>query len=140
MNRKVLVTIIICGVSLSNCRKTADEHQVPQVSVNRTVAVNLAQYNDLNFIGGWVYMNGGYNGLLLYRANLEDIKAYDRQAPYEVSNGCQVTVDTGSVTCSDTCSGSQWLMLDGQIVDGPAIYPLKEYTTTFDGTTVNITN
>lgn len=125
---------------MSNCRKTADEHQVPQVSVNRTVAVNLAQYNDLNFIGGWVYMNGGYNGLLLYRANLEDIKAYDRQAPYEVSNGCQVTVDTGSVTCSDTCSGSQWLMLDGQIVDGPAIYPLKEYTTTFDGTTVNITN
>ena len=40
----------------------------------------------------------------------------------------------------DTCSGSEWLLLDGQVLKGPASYPLKEYQTVFDGTNLTITN
>ncbi|MEQ9188190.1 MAG: hypothetical protein RLP15_10690 [Cryomorphaceae bacterium] len=101
----------------------------------------MPQYNDLNFINGWVYLDGGYRGMIAYRVNLDEIKVYDRQAPYNVIDGCRVYVDSGNTTIGiDTCSGSQWLLLDGQVIKGPATYPLKEYLTTYDGSTLYISN
>ncbi len=135
-----LATIIICAVSLSDCKKGSDEHQVPAIAVNLNISTNLAQYNDLNFIGGWIYLDGGYNGILVYRATNEDFKAYDRQAPYQVINDCQIRVDSSDVVVEDTCSGSLWLLQDGQILNGPAAFPLKEYQTYFDGIMLSITN
>lgn len=140
MPRIIAVAIILCAVSLSNCRERTDEHTVPIVSVNVDIDVTLAQYNDLNFIGGWVYLNGGYNGLIAYRQSLETIKSYDRQAPYLVEDRCQVEVDSSGVSCTDPCSGSEWLLHDGQLLGGPAVYPLREYNTTFDGQRLSIRN
>jgi len=138
---KILVTIIVCTFSLSNCQKPSYEHRVRNTVVNISFSTNLAQYTDLNFVGGWLYLKGGSNGILVYRASQEDMKAYDRQAPYQVVNECQVIVDSNSTTtCSDTCSGSQWLLLDGQIIKGPASLPLKAYNVSFDGENVTITN
>lgn len=140
MSRIALVAIIISAFSLSECRKKEDEHTVPPVSVNININVNLAQYNDLNFIGGWVYLKGGYNGILAYRVSDDAINAYDRQAPYQVEQHCQIEMDSTGVTCSDPCSDSQWLINDGQVLRGPAPYPLKKYQTSFDGLNLNISN
>lgn len=138
--RGTLLLFSFCTLWLSNCRKPNDEHTVPQVAVNIDIDVNLAQYNNLNFIGGWVYLDGGYNGILAYRATTDVIAAYDRQAPYKVSKHCQVIADSSGVTCTDTCSGSKWLLYDGQLVKGPSPYPLKQYITTFDGIRLSISN
>lgn len=141
VNRLTAVIIIICTVSLSNCRRRDTQHFVPNVQVNRNISTNLPQYNDLNFINGWVYLDGGYNGLLAFRANLEEVKVYDRQAPYNVIDQCRIYVDTNNSNIAiDTCSGSEWFLLDGQVLKGPASYPLKEYQTVFDGTNLTITN
>jgi hypothetical protein len=141
VNRLTAVLFIIGAVSLSNCRKTDSKDLVPNVQVNQNISTNLAQYNSLNFIGGWVYLSGGYNGLIAYRVDLDVIKVYDRQAPYNVLDGCQVMVDSNSTTsCVDTCSGSEWLLLDGQVIKGPAVYSLKAYQTSFDGSNLSITN
>jgi len=140
VSRIALIAISLCAFSLSECRKSTDEHTVPSVSVNISINVNLAQYNNLNFIGGWVYLPGGYNGILAYRANNDVINAYDRQAPYKVADECQVVVDSTGVICVDPCSKSQWLINDGQVLKGPAFYPLKQYHTTFDGLNLSITN
>ncbi|MDB4104069.1 hypothetical protein N9545_00925 [Salibacteraceae bacterium] len=141
MNRKITLIIILCAVWLSDCRKTDTNHQVPNVRVNEYIVLSLPQYNTLNFINGWVYLDGGYNGLIAFRVTEEEIKVYDRQAPYYVKDKCQVIVDSNSnVSCIDTCSGSQWLLLDGQILKGPASQPLRFYQTSFDGTHLSITN
>ncbi len=141
MNRKITLIIILCAVWLSDCRKTDTNHQVPNVRVNEYIVLSLPQYNTLNFINGWVYLDGGYNGLIAFRVKEEEIKVYDRQAPYYVKDKCQVIVDSNSnVSCIDTCSGSQWLLLDGQILKGPASQPLRFYQTSFDGTHLSITN
>ena len=131
----------VCTVWLSDCRKPDTQHFVPNVQVNEYISLNLPQYNDLNFISGWVYLNGGYNGLLAYRVSEDVINVYDRQAPYEVDDRCRISVDANnSTTCTDTCSGSQWLLLDGQVLKGPASYPLKQYQTSFDGNNLTISN
>jgi nitrite reductase/ring-hydroxylating ferredoxin subunit len=128
------------ALSLSNCQRTPTEHLVPNVRVDIEISTNLPQYNNLNFINGWVYLDGGYNGIIAYRVNNDEIKAYDRQAPYNVGDKCRVLVDTGATYCTDTCSGSQWLLLDGQVLNGPAAQPLRAYQTTFDGSVLIITN
>lgn len=135
-----LLTIIICTVSLSDCKNRNDEHIVPPVALRLNISTNLAQYNDLNFVGGWIYQEGGYNGVLIYRASIEEFKAYDRQAPYEVINACKIIVDSSNVIAEDTCTGSQWLLQDGQVINGPAFYPLKEYQTSYDGATLTVYN
>lgn len=138
--RKWTLIFIVCALSLSNCKKADTQHTVPPVAINISIATNLAQYNNLNFVGGWVYLNGGYNGLLVYRATSEEFRAYDRQAPYVIKDLCQIFVDSNEVTVIDTCSGSRWLLLDGQIIEGPAFYPLKQYQTFYDGSTLTISN
>lgn len=128
------------ALSLSNCQRTPSEHLVPNVRVDVELSTNLPQYNNLNFINGWVYLDEGYNGIIAYRVNNDEVKAYDRQASYNVREKCKVFVDTGSTYCTDTCSGSQWLLLDGQVLRGPASLPLREYQTSFDGSNLIITN
>ena len=141
MNRIITLKIILCAVSLSNCRKPEVNHQVPNVRVDEYIVLSLPQYNNLNFINGWLYLDGGYNGLLAFRSTEEEIKVFDRQAPYYVKEKCQVFVDSNSnVSCIDTCSGSEWLFLDGQILKGPATQPLRQYQTTFDGTHLTVRN
>lgn len=139
--RKILVGFILCGVSLSNCKDKGDiEHRVPDVPIDLRINLNLPQYGDLNFIGGWVYLNGGSLGIIAYRATQDDFKAYDRHAPYKVEQDCRVFVDSSAVTASDECTTSQWLMSDGQSLNGPATNMLKEYITTYDGLTLRIYN
>jgi len=141
VKRIITLILIIWAVWLSNCRKSEVIHQVPNVRVDEYIVLSLPQYNNLNFINGWVYLDGGYNGLLAFRVTQEEIKVFDRQAPYYVREKCQVIVDSNSnVSCIDTCSGSEWLLLDGQILKGPASLPLREYQTTFDGTHLSVRN
>jgi hypothetical protein len=140
MNLFRLAIIILCAVSLSECRNRTNEHTVPNTPVNIDIDINLAQYNNLNFIGGWVYLSGGFNGIIVHRSTVDIFAAYDRQAPYQVADRCRVNVDSNNVTCSDDCSGSEWLLYDGQLVKGPASHPLKQYRTSFDGVRLNISN
>ena len=140
MKRIIILLLSIGSLSLSNCQRTPSEHLVPNVRVDIELSTNLPQYNNLNFINGWVYLDGGYNGIVAYRVDNERVVAYDRQAPYNVSEKCRVQVDTGSTYCTDTCSGSQWLLLDGQVLKGPASQPLRNYQTSFDGSNLIITN
>jgi len=140
MIRIRLVLFILCAVSLSECRQRYQEHRVPNVVVNVDIDLNLPQYNNLNFIGGWVYLDGGSNGLIVHRSTQEVLAAYDRQAPYLVEERCQIFVDTGGTTCTDECSESQWLLFDGQLVKGPASLPLRQYVTSFDGNRLSIRN
>ena len=140
MIRIRLVLFILCAVSLSECRQRYQEHRVPNVVVNVDIDLNLPQYNHLNFIGGWIYLDGGSNGLIVHRSTQEVFAAYDRQAPYLVEERCKIFVDTGVTTCTDECSESQWLLFDGQLVKGPASLPLRQYVTSFDGNRLLIRN
>ena len=135
-----LTIMTVCAISLSNCTKQDTEHLIPVVNVNINISTNLAQYNQLNIDGGWVYLEGGYNGIIVYRSSIDNYKAYDRQAPYKVKDVCKINIDDSQVIVTDSCSGSSWLLYDGQVVTGPATYPLKEYETYYDGSILSITN
>lgn len=117
---------------------------VPLVSVDININVNLPAYNALAVTGGWLYINGGSEGLIVYRKSPDEFTALDRHCTYQSENLCRVYVDDSQVIARDTVStdhcGSAFLLMDGSVVQGPASLGLKQYHTTFNGTTLRIFN
>jgi nitrite reductase/ring-hydroxylating ferredoxin subunit len=124
------------------CKKDKKD-LIPYIYVNFYVNVNSTQYNGLSTIGGWAYVTGGVRGIILYHKSVDEFMAYDRDCPYQTSNTCALlTVDKSMVTATDSCCGSQFLLLDGSIVKGPATIMLKQYTTSYDenSSTLHVSN
>lgn len=117
---------------------------VPLVGVDININVNLPAYNALAVTGGWLYINGGSEGLVVYRKSPDEFTALDRHCTYQSENLCRVYVDGSQVIARDTVStdhcGSAFLLMDGSVVQGPASLGLKQYHTTFNGTTLRIFN
>jgi hypothetical protein len=122
------------------CKKDKQD-EIPYVYVNFYINVNSTQYLGLNNIGGYVYVTGGVRGIIIYRRSTDEFMAYDRDCPYQPSNAnAIIDVDASAVMAIDSSCGSQFLLLDGSIVKGPATIFLKQYHTTFDGTTLHVFN
>lgn len=148
MNRSIIKInryIIFLTFSLllsSQCKKDKNS-QIPYASVNFYIVPASTQYNNLGVVGGWAYVTGGVRGIILYHASTspDQFMAYERDCPYQPSNTCAlVQVEKSGVIAIDSCCGSQFLMLDGFVVKGPATIGLKQYATSYDGTTLHVSN
>lgn len=115
---------------------------IPYVPVNQKVNINDPKYQSLQNIGGWAYVVGGSRGIILYRESTESFKAYERQCTYDPIQVCStLDMDAAVLQANDyDCCGSVFNILNGGISQGPASKALLQYQTSFDGTTVTITN
>jgi hypothetical protein len=122
------------------CKK--DQYaNIPSVYVNLNLDISSTLYIELNNVGGWVNITGGYKGITVYRSTYEDFVAFERCCPYDPDiEAARVSVDASGLTLTDTVCGSTFLILDGSVVNGPASMPLKQYYTSFDGDNLHIYN
>jgi len=96
---------------------------------------------NLTAVGGWVYVNGGNRGILVYRKSSSEFMAYDRNCTFQSSNACAtIYVDASNIIAVDTCCHSEFSIYDGSVLQTPASLPLKAYNTTFDGNALHIYN
>ena len=123
---------------LSGCVDTPGV--IPYVDVQVDLNLSLPAYNNLNFPGNWLYISGGSRGLIVYRYTLDEFVVLDRHATWDVGAGCQCTVSPDGYTIEDPCSGSQWYIFDGSIIQGPTTAPLERYTTTWIPPVLSIRN
>ena len=139
MQKKCLY-ILIALFSIA-CSKEDENSNIPLVSVNYYIHTNDPAYNAVTVPGGWMYLNGGSRGIILYRASNDKFRAYDRHCTYNSTSSCAlVSVENNNITAYDDCCGSKFLLTDGSVTQSPASLPLKEYQTTFDGSTLHIYN
>ncbi len=132
--------LLFSCLALVSCDKNNNDG-VPYVAVNIDIYPANPVYSQLNAVGGWVYVNGGSRGLIIYRFTQDEFHAYDRHCPYQPLNSCgKVKVDTDNITAVDTCCGSKFIIVDGSVINGPAGIPLKQYQCFYDGTTLHISN
>ncbi len=137
VNGFILLMIVFAVFS---CDKENNE-QVPNVYVNFTVDINTGQYTELQLIGGWIYVTGGYRGIILHRSSMEEIVALDRTSTYKPETiGNQIIVESNNLIAADTAGGMRYLLLDGSVVEGPVATPLKKYRTTFTGSVLHVYN
>lgn len=135
----ILLTLLLLGAFFS-CDKD-DKERVPNIYTNFMIDIGTGQYTELQLIGGWVYVTGGYRGIILYRNTLEEIVALDRTSTYKPETlGIQVVVEPGNLIAADTVNGMKYLLMDGSVIEGPVSTPLKRYRTSFDGTTLHVYN
>ncbi len=135
----IVLTIMLASTWSCGDKKAHDS--IPEVAVNVYIDVNSTMYIELNTIGGWVYLTGGYKGLLVYRISVDEFVAYDRACPYDPFDpAARIVMDPSGLTCSDSNCTSQFGILDGSIIKGPATIPLKRYNTYYDGSILSISN
>lgn len=137
--RKTLVLIFSSIVLLgSKCRKT--DNDIPYHPVDITININEPSFFNLTAVSGHETVIGGSMGIVIYRKSFNEFVALERHVPYHVSDNCRVDVLDDDVTLEDPCSGSQWLIIDGSIIKGPASQPLLQYNTSFNNPILRIYN
>lgn len=138
-NKFVLLLFIIFSFLLLSCKDK--ESYVPYADVNIYINVNSTQYIGLNSVGGWVYLTGGYRGIIVYRLSPEEFVAFERTCPYdpEISTA-RVQVENSGLTAIDSTCGSRFILIDGSVYSPPATTSLKSYRTSFNGEVLHIFN
>ena len=134
-----IILFALSAIMWSGCKKDGDA--VPNVAVNLVLSTTDVEFNDLNAVGGWIYLIGGSRGIVVYRLSLDEFMAYDRHCTYTPSESCgTIEVDQSGIIAEDPCCGSKFILTDGSVAGDPAEIPLKRYQTSFDGNLLHIYN
>ena len=140
----VLSVVLAALLHLSGCNKdNNDKIILPPISI--TINPNSTVYQELNIVGGWLYLDetdGALypsRGIIVYRLSVDQFMAFERTPPYMPNECCdannknctRLIVDSPFVL--DTCTSSKFLILDGSPVEGPAHTGMAAYFTEYDG-------
>jgi len=79
---RYITFVLLLLTGFSGCRR--NNNQMPYVPVDIYINVSLPAYSNLSGIGGWVYVTGGNDGIILYRQTYETIVAFERRCIYNV--------------------------------------------------------
>lgn len=140
MIRKIFVlstTILLIFSSLQIIKSCGERNETvdcfPRTNINVMLNLNLPAYNNLQYVGGWIYIDeqsSGTRGLIVVRTS-NGFKAYDRNAPHlcPATNTILKVVDGIKIVCDK--DESEWILLTGQPTKIAKIAP-KTYFTNFD--------
>ncbi len=136
------LSCLLLILSHSSCTKDDESENFPNVSVNLTIYPGTGSYYALGAVGGSMTLNGGVNGLIIYRRSLNEFMVFDRACTYAPNNPCEKIEleDAGGFTAKDSCCGSIFLLSTGENWSGPAPYGLKRYASYYDGASLTIWN
>lgn len=136
--KKYLFIIIL--LFILGCKKD-DNSNIPFVHVNIFMQTTDPQFIGLNAVNSWIYLAGGSRGIIVYKVSNDQFRAFDRHCTFQPQNTCAlVSMETNNISGLDACCGSRFLVTDGSVLNGPAVFPLREYNTSFDGATLRIFN
>jgi len=115
---------------------------IPDVFVNYEIDLNSPENISLSTLGGsLVIENQAYNGLIIYRFSNYEYHAYDKSCTYEPLTACAEIDSINSSLAICSCCNSVFLLdQSGSVANGPAILPLKRYSTFLDGNMLFISN
>jgi len=122
------------------------QNPVPYTSINFQVCV--CYYPSLNTPGNWSYFTGGPNGVIIYNTGngANPFVAYDRTCTYDPAKGYIQVNPSGQkeaniwATCTQCRSMFNLYSGTGIPTAGPATISLKQYTTSFDGQYITVSN
>lgn len=138
--KRFFILLLILPFLFFGCGKD-NTTAVPLVAVNLQIYTSNPEYLALNAVGGWVYISGGSRGIIVYKESSNSFKAYDRHCTFQPDNACGlVSVDDTNIAAEDDCCNSKFILTSGGVLQGPAVAPLKEYRTSFDGSVLRIFN
>jgi nitrite reductase/ring-hydroxylating ferredoxin subunit len=122
---------LLCSMLFfSNCKKNDD--LIESVMVDVYLDPTLPSNNNLTVIGGWIYVNAGVKGIIVFKRSPDEFLAFERNCTYLPQNKCTIKVESSNLIAADACCGSRFQLTDGIVVKGPASRGLKQYATSVD--------
>ena len=148
----LLLVILITSVSCND--KGGENPNIPRATINVTIDPNSTLYLQLNTVGGWMYLdeNPGIKipypsrGVIVYRMDINEFKAYERQPPNNPNQCCEGNICTKLLLgkyyplVKDTCTNTSYSILDGSIIEGEGEYSLIQYHAYYDGALLHVYN
>jgi hypothetical protein len=139
---------ILLFLITGGCDKEDRNPYIPDVYIDITLDPNSTFYQELNTVGGWMYLTSELpsRGIIVYRSDIMEFLAYDRIPPNDPNKCCNDGVCTRLIVgdyfpfVKDTCTGTSYLLLNGSIFEGEGKYPLIRYNTTYNGQLLRIFN
>jgi len=116
------------------------QQDIPFVPVDFDINLDLPAYQSLNIPTGHALLTGGSKGIVVYRYTDDQFVALDRHATHDIPSGCVVEVSEDGLFLEDPCSDSQWLIIDGSVMNGPATIPLHRYYTSWTPPVLRVFN
>ena len=133
-----LILLLLTTIVVSSCNK--NENIIPDVRVNFSI-----QASEVGGVGSAIYTQDiyGVRGIIIYHKNTNEYVAFERACTFRPSDECaviQLDNETNPSYLVDNCCNSRFILDDGTPFSEPALLPLKQYLTTFDGNYINVTN
>jgi hypothetical protein len=133
---RMSLLLMACMILIISCKKN-DDSQVPGVSVDVYVYLTQPSNSALNSVGNWKYIDGGVKGIIVYHQSQETFTAFDRACPNDYNqSGSHIDVDSVNLTFIDRNCGSKFNILTGNVEQGPATHPMKQYAVDYDGVSI----
>lgn len=112
----------------------------PNSPINVTLNLSLPAYQNLQNVGGYIYVNeqsSGTRGLIVVRST-NSFKAYDRNAPHICpdTNTTLEVRNTTKIVCPK--DGAEWILITGEPVKISQVPP-KTYPVNYDSSTNTLT-
>lgn len=128
--------------ALISCTKSSIENDLlPNITVNETVNLNLPKFINLQVPGGSAYISGGVNGIVIYKLNNNEFKAFDRACPHLPVSSCTQMVIKNTIKLVCPCDDSEFNILNGSpLTEGITHYAREYLVTVFNANTLRITN
>ena len=133
MNKAIYILII--NILIYSCNNKDDFIQ--NVYVNEIIDLSLPLYSELSIPGSSIFIDGGVEGIIVYRGVGNDYKIYDRNCSYEPSLTCARidSVNSGIAWCG-CCPSAFDINNSGEPINAPALLPLKQYQWNLDNNNI----
>ncbi|MBW8358348.1 MAG: hypothetical protein K0M63_00945 [Weeksellaceae bacterium] len=118
--------LIFSTLNLNSCGRSVETVSCfPDTNINVVLNLNLPAYQNLQNVGGWIYINEqspGTRGLIAVRTT-NGFKVYDRNAPHLCpdSNTTLTVIDNIKIRC--TKDGAEWILYTGEPVQIAQVPP-----------------
>jgi nitrite reductase/ring-hydroxylating ferredoxin subunit len=122
--------VFLISIVSSGCKKENLNAQlgIPLIDVDQYVLLNNPSNQSLNAVGGWVYLDAGSRGIVIYHRSFDEFVSFDRHCTYQTQESCgKVSVDSSNIFLSCACCDSRFSLIDGSAINGPTINPLLQY-------------
>ncbi len=137
LSQCLVMALFICSCA-PNVQNQDDV--IPYKIVNIQLDLLDIRYPGIRNDNGTALIDGGVKGIIVYRENAQNYRAFERNSPYQSSKPCAVlTIDPSGFYIKDTCSKSTF-DFTGQPVAGPARKPLLQYKTAVNQNILYISN
>lgn len=129
----ILLTISVLNISKSCSSRDDTVNCFPEVNINVVLNLNLPAYQNLQNVGGWIYVDeqsSGTRGLIVVRTT-NGFKIYDRNAPHICPDNSTTLAVENNVKIICPKDGAEWILLTGEPIKISQLAP-KTYSYTID--------